>query len=737
LAIIRNILVRVGANITPYQRNMATAQRTTSNWQTMMRTATSNTQLSMQSIGSSLTMGKLGFVALGAAAVASFALVSTKAAKTAMEYESSMQQINRIMGKNTAGFVEWTNTQASSFNMSRLEAVKYGAVYGNLMGTITSDQAKATQYTTDLLKASAVVASATGRDMTDVMERIRSGLLGNTEAIEDLGINVNVALLQSTETFRKFANGKSWDQLDFRTQQQIRLFGILEQATSKFGNDVYKNTASGLTRFTSLLKDAQLNLGQAFLPIINIATPILISFAENLKYVTSVFSQFMQALFGVDSQQAQNAKSAADATAAQAKLGDSAKKAGDKAKKGVAGFDQLNLLQENLAASASSAADALGSGAASTPEKKDDGKSLIPKGILDAAEKAKKALKPISVAFDEYKESLKNLGKSIRENPHIQAWFERFKTDMKNVGTGGILAWSGALRLTAGVINIAAGALSGDFETALKGAEQAVSGTFDIVTGIMYPFFPNIAQKMQEFKKDFGQKWASLKEDVKTYGDPTKLEAMDFAMYIRDNVSKKWDELKINTGIKWDGIKDTISEKWSQIKGFDWDNVGNSLSGTWDNLKIKTGNVWDEIGNNIKDSVNLIIDSINYLIKGMNKIKLDVPDWMPEYLGGGQSLGGNIPLIPKLANGGMAYGPTLAKIGDNKQAFTDPEVIAPLSGLQEKIEYAVSNAMASNRGNNSGDTTVILKLGESELGRAVIKAVNSVQRQTGKTLLSI
>ena len=30
---------------------------------------------------------------------------------------------------------------------------------------------------------------------------MRSGLLGNTEAIEDLGVNVNVALLETTEAF--------------------------------------------------------------------------------------------------------------------------------------------------------------------------------------------------------------------------------------------------------------------------------------------------------------------------------------------------------------------------------------------------------------------------------------------------------------------------------------------------------------------------------------------------------
>lgn len=40
---------------------------------------------------------------------------------------------------------------------------------------------------------------------------------------------------------------------------------------------------------------------------------------------------------------------------------------------------------------------------------------------------------------------------------------------------------------------------------------------------------------------------------------------------------------------------------------------------------------------------------------------------------------------PKLASGGLAYGPTLAVVGDNRGAASDPEVIAPLSKLRNYI----------------------------------------------------
>jgi len=43
-------------------------------------------------------------------------------------------------------------------------------------------------------------------------------------------------------------------------------------------------------------------------------------------------------------------------------------------------------------------------------------------------------------------------------------------------------------------------------------------------------------------------------------------------------------------------------------------------------------------------------------------------------------------LIPGLAGGGLAYGPMLAMVGDNPNAASDPEVIAPFSKLQTLME---------------------------------------------------
>ena len=52
---------------------------------------------------------------------------------------------------------------------------------------------------------------------------------------------------------------------------------------------------------------------------------------------------------------------------------------------------------------------------------------------------------------------------------------------------------------------------------------------------------------------------------------------------------------------------------------------------------------------------------------------------------------------PKLAEGGLAMGPTMAMVGDNKNARVDPEVIAPLSKLRGMLDGGGSPYVLSTR----------------------------------------
>jgi hypothetical protein len=92
--------------------------------------------------------------------------------------------------------------------MSKAAAASFSSVYGNLF-SVWADQTTNAELTNRYLNMTAVVASKTGRTVEDVQERVRSGLLGNTEAIEDLGVFVNVKTIEMTDAFKRMASGKS------------------------------------------------------------------------------------------------------------------------------------------------------------------------------------------------------------------------------------------------------------------------------------------------------------------------------------------------------------------------------------------------------------------------------------------------------------------------------------------------------------------------------------------------
>ncbi|MDS5721778.1 hypothetical protein RLE60_06110 [Streptococcus pneumoniae] len=372
MATLDELKVMIDAEIAPFRKKMKEVENQVKGTSDQVKNATAKVREQSNSIGSAF--GKLakfaGFAILGKKLLD----VGMYSTQTALEVSASMNQIKRQMGESSQSFLKWVNDNANAMNMGVGEATNYGAVYSNLFSGFIKDTNKLGAYTAKMLQTSAVVAEGSGRTITDVMERIRSGLLGNTEAIEDLGINVNVAMIKSTEAFKRFSNGQSWDQLDFQTQQQIRLMAILEQATAKYGNTLSNSVNGRISLFKSLMKDAALNLGNSMLPIINAIMPVLNSFAMVLKNVTAKLAEFIALMFnkkatvkdgvggavgdmgnamkdaaGGAGDLADAVDDAGDSAGGLAdNLGDSAKNAKKAAKEllGLLGFDEINILQK-------------------------------------------------------------------------------------------------------------------------------------------------------------------------------------------------------------------------------------------------------------------------------------------------------------------------------------------------------------------------------------------------------
>ena len=141
-----------------------------------------------------------------------------------------------------------------------------------------------------------------------------------------------------------------------------------------------------------------------------------------------------------------------------------------------------------------------------------------------------------------------------------------------------------------------------------------------------------------------------------------------------------------------------------------FDNLGESISNAFVDAIFEAQNFGDAmvaIGKQILKTLlsEAIGNAISNASSSMNIANqasggLTIPGFIAAAVGSVKAAFSN---IPALAEGGLAYGPTLAMVGDNRGANVDPEVVAPLSKLKNIIGGGSTNLY----GRISGDDIVI------------------------------
>lgn len=129
----------------------------------------------------------------------------------------------------------------------------------------------------------------------------------------------------------------------------------------------------------------------------------------------------------------------------------------------------------------------------------------------------------------------------------------------------------------------------------------------------------------------------------------------------------------------------------------------------WQGVKDIFGGIWDGMVEGLKIPINFLIDSINGLLRGINRIK--IPSWVP----GAGGKGFNIPTIPRLAKGGVLRQETLNIAGEYAGARTNPEIVTPQNILDERLELALSKL-----GNMGGSETINLIWNNEKVATAQI-----------------
>ena len=141
-------------------------------------------------------------------------------------------------------------------------------------------------------------------------------------------------------------------------------------------------------------------------------------------------------------------------------------------------------------------------------------------------------------------------------------------------------------------------------------------------------------------------------------------------------------------------------------------NFKDKVVGFFQNIGDKAKSIFEGVGSAIKGVLNVGIRACNTLISGINKFKIDVPDWVPGI--GGETFGFNIPKIPELANGGVINQPTVAMMGEYAGARHDPEIASKESELKsifsDTLDEFTNRIVAALQGSNNQPQEINLQI---------------------------
>lgn len=379
-----NFIVRGGADFSGLYKGFGTAQKRMGSFQVGMKRA----------------MTGLG-VALGGLAIGKTIKDSITSGMDAIESENLFE----VSMKNMADSARtWSKDLQKTLGLNAYEVRKNVGVLYNMTSSMGLTEDAAYKMSTGITELAYDMASFYNITNEEAFEKLRSGLTGEIKPLKNLGILIDDTTIKQVA----YRNGIASVGATLTQQQKVqaRYIAILEQTSNAQGDlaRTIQDPANQLRIFKTQLSIIKINLGNAFMPIVQVVLPALKNMAISLSNATARLAEFSQAFFGKAMiSSASNTKAQA---AAVADLGDATEEAGKQAKGALAGFDEINQFDTTAGTSSSGAEEV---GFSGLGEQVDDGTGGAMEGV---ASKAEEMASRVKGAFGE----LKNV---IVENKNI------------------------------------------------------------------------------------------------------------------------------------------------------------------------------------------------------------------------------------------------------------------------------------------------------------------------------
>jgi hypothetical protein len=290
---------------------------------------------------------KTGIVALGIGKVIADSI------KTGMDAVESDSLFETSLGNMADDVRAWSDEVSNALGLNAVAMRKNTGVIYNMTTSMGLAEDNALKMSKGISLLSEDMASFYNLDSKEAFNKLRAGLTGETEPLKALGILVD----ENTVKQVAYSEGIAQNGAELTQQQKVlaRYVAILKQTGNAQGD--LARTIDSPSNQLRILKNQVSQLGLAFsnflLPVVSAVLPYITAFTKVITVALNSLSKFL-GLGGKGG--ADTSKSVNDISSGVGGIGDgldSANKSAKKLKGTLAGFDEMNVIQDSSSDSSS------------------------------------------------------------------------------------------------------------------------------------------------------------------------------------------------------------------------------------------------------------------------------------------------------------------------------------------------------------------------------------------------
>ncbi|HSV29709.1 MAG TPA: hypothetical protein VLL76_09115, partial [Candidatus Omnitrophota bacterium] len=231
-------------------------------------------------VGKGIKAAAIGAVA--AAGITAAALGSTIG--PASDLAESASKVGVVFGEQADVVKAFADTAAAALGMTEQEALAAAGTYGNLFRAMNMGEDVSAEMSTALVGLAADLASFNNMDPSEVLDKLRAGLTGETEPLKTLGVNMNQAALEAKALEMGLLDASG--EMTAAAKAQAAYAIIMEQTALAQGD--FARTSEGLANQQRILKaqlgDLRATVGAALLPAIEAIIGKVTELAQSEKF---------------------------------------------------------------------------------------------------------------------------------------------------------------------------------------------------------------------------------------------------------------------------------------------------------------------------------------------------------------------------------------------------------------------------------------------------------------------